>query len=150
MLRPAMLRSALRASSTISFRPAAATLPLRPSPRLLSTTAAALQKDDPSKGGEFARTRDSVRVEYPEDEELRASTPAQGRGGIKRTLASFSLEGRVAVVTGGARGLGLVMSQALVSSGASVAIVDLNSACLPSFTYPLLSPTALPTRREWP
>lgn len=51
-----------------------------------------------------------------------------GRGGMhfKRTLASFSLEGRVAVVTGGARGLGLVMSQALVVSGASVAVVDLN------------------------
>jgi NAD(P)-dependent dehydrogenase (short-subunit alcohol dehydrogenase family) len=42
-------------------------------------------------------------------------------------LASFSLEGRVAVITGGARGLGLVMTQALVISGADVAIVDLNS-----------------------
>ena len=31
------------------------------------------------------------------------------------------------MVTGGARGLGLVMSQALVISGADVAIVDLNS-----------------------
>ena len=31
------------------------------------------------------------------------------------------------IVTGGARGLGLVMSQALVISGADVAIVDLNS-----------------------
>lgn len=53
----------------------------------------------------------------------------QGRGGLhfKRTLASFSLEGRVGVVTGGARGLGLVMSQAMVISGADVAIVDLNS-----------------------
>ena len=45
----------------------------------------------------------------------------------KRTLASFSLEDRVGVVTGGARGLGLVMGQALVVSGADVAIVDLNS-----------------------
>lgn len=33
----------------------------------------------------------------------------------------------MAVVTGGARGLGLVMSQACVISGADVAIVDLNS-----------------------
>jgi len=39
---------------------------------------------------------------------------------------SFSLEGRVGVVTGGARGLGLVMSQALVISGANIATVDLN------------------------
>jgi len=43
-----------------------------------------------------------------------------------RTLAAFSMEGRVAVVTGGARGLGLVMAQALVTSGADVAIVDMN------------------------
>lgn len=46
---------------------------------------------------------------------------------FKRTLATFSLEGRVGIVTGGARGLGLVMSQAMVISGADVAIVDLNS-----------------------
>lgn len=45
---------------------------------------------------------------------------------MQRTLASFSLEGRVAVITGGARGLGLVMGQALVASGADLAIVDLN------------------------
>ena len=59
------------------------------------------------------------------------SAPVQGRGGMhfRRTLASFSLEGRVGIVTGGARGLGLVMSQALVVSGADVAIVDLNSRC---------------------
>ncbi len=61
------------------------------------------------------------------------SAPVQGRGSIhfKRTLASFSLEGRSGVVTGGARGLGLVMSQALVISGADVAIVDLNSEFQP-------------------
>jgi len=48
---------------------------------------------------------------------------------FKRTLPSFSLEDRVAMVTGGARGLGLVMTQALVNSGADVAIIDLNSMC---------------------
>jgi D-arabinitol 2-dehydrogenase len=70
-----------------------------------------------------------VQVEYPEEGDLPSSAPVQGRGGLhfKRTLASFSLEGRVGVVTGGARGLGLVMSQAMVISGADVAIVDLNS-----------------------
>jgi D-arabinitol 2-dehydrogenase len=50
---------------------------------------------------------------------------------MKRTLPSFSLEGKVAVVTGGARGLGLVMGQALVQSGADLAIVDLDSQYLP-------------------
>ena len=43
------------------------------------------------------------------------------------TLSTFSLAGSVCVVTGGAQGLGLVMSRALVFSGAEVAIVDLNS-----------------------
>jgi D-arabinitol 2-dehydrogenase len=77
----------------------------------------------------FARTDPSIEVEYPEEADLPPSKPVQGRGGLhfKRTLASFSLEGRVGVVTGGARGLGLVMSQAMVISGADVAIVDLNS-----------------------
>lgn len=79
--------------------------------------------------GSFARTDKAVRVRYPEEGDLPRSAPVQGRGGLhfKRTLASFSLEGRVGVVTGGARGLGLVMSQAMVVSGADVAIVDLNS-----------------------
>ncbi|KAK4985268.1 hypothetical protein LTR50_006072 [Elasticomyces elasticus] len=78
--------------------------------------------------GQFARTDSSVKFEHPEEHEYPKSAPVQGRGGnhYKRTLASFSLEDRVGVVTGGARGLGLVMSQALVLSGADVAIVDLN------------------------
>ena len=113
--------------------------------RALSTTTASY-KDDISRKhsassvergsgeheGSFARTDKDVRVEYPEEHELPSSVPIQGRGGLhfKRTLASFSLEGRVGVVTGGARGLGLVMSQALVVSGADVAIVDLNSKCI--------------------
>lgn len=82
--------------------------------------------------GRFSRTDKTIRVEYPEEENLPRSQPVQGRGGFhfKRTLASFSLEDRVGVVTGGARGLGLVMSQALVVSGADVAIVDLNSTLL--------------------
>ncbi|OTA90673.1 hypothetical protein M434DRAFT_397842 [Hypoxylon sp. CO27-5] len=41
-------------------------------------------------------------------------------------LPAFSLAGRTAVVTGGARGLGLAMSRALVLSGANLAIVDLH------------------------
>jgi hypothetical protein len=45
----------------------------------------------------------------------------------KPTLSSFSLAGRVCVVTGGTQGLGLVMSRALVMSSASVALIDLQS-----------------------
>jgi NAD(P)-dependent dehydrogenase (short-subunit alcohol dehydrogenase family) len=52
---------------------------------------------------------------------------------FKRTLASFSLENRVSLVTGGARGLGLVMAQGLVASGSNLAIVDLNSESFQAF-----------------
>jgi D-arabinitol 2-dehydrogenase len=78
--------------------------------------------------GQYARTNQDIVVEYPEEKDLPPSKPVVGRGGVhaKRTLASFSMEDRVAVVTGGARGLGLVMAQALVTSGADVAIVDMN------------------------
>lgn len=79
--------------------------------------------------GQYARTDESITVEYPEEQDLPRGVPLQGRGGphFKRTLASFSLEGKTAIVTGGARGLGLVMAQALAESGAEVALVDLNS-----------------------
>lgn len=79
--------------------------------------------------GRFSRTDNTIVVEYPKEEELPRERAIQGRGGLhfKRTLPTFSLENRVALVTGGARGLGLIMSQALVQSGADVAIVDLNS-----------------------
>ena len=93
------------------------------------SAAATALEGDAGHEGSFSRTDNKVTIEYPEEHELPPSTPVQGRGGLhfKRTLASFTLEGKVVVVTGGARGLGLVMSQAAVISGADVAIVDLNS-----------------------
>jgi D-arabinitol 2-dehydrogenase len=79
--------------------------------------------------GTLARTDSTVQVEHPPESDLPTSEPAKGRGGVhyKRTLSSFSLAGKVGVVTGGARGLGLMMSQALIISGADLAIVDLDS-----------------------
>jgi D-arabinitol 2-dehydrogenase len=79
--------------------------------------------------GSSSRTDNQISFEYPDEQEFPRSQVLQGRGGfhMKRTLPSFSLEGKVAVVTGGARGLGLVMGQALMQSGADLAIVDLNS-----------------------
>lgn len=81
--------------------------------------------------GQFARTDKEIVIPYPDDAYQPQQYTVQGRGGIhfKRTLAQFSLEEKVTVVTGGARGLGLVMAQALVASGSDVAIVDLNSVC---------------------
>ncbi|KAI1001873.1 hypothetical protein K3495_g6331 [Podosphaera aphanis] len=99
-------------------------------PRFFHAAVQRAQRNDDESNyeGAFARTDPSVAVEYPAEDQLPSSTPVQGRGGfhLKRTLASFSLEGKVGIVTGGARGLGLVMSQAMVISGADVAIVDLN------------------------
>ncbi|ROT34734.1 D-arabinitol 2-dehydrogenase [Sodiomyces alkalinus F11] len=80
------------------------------------------------KPGSYSRTDPDVTVEYPEDHELPSSKPVRGHGGgfAKPTLASFSLEDTVTVVTGGARGLGLVMGQGVAYSGGDLAIVDLN------------------------
>lgn len=130
MFRSQLLRHTARAANAVQKSATPRTYPSISSPRLLHVTRP-LRRDDKNdeiSEGQFARTDSSVQVEYPEEDELPSSTPVQGRGGLhfKRTLASFSLEGRVGVVTGGARGLGLVMSQAMVISGADVAIVDLN------------------------
>ncbi|KAK8016154.1 NAD(P)-binding Rossmann-fold containing protein [Apiospora rasikravindrae] len=136
-------RFVLRASSQVLRSVAGA--PIRTSTPACKTVAAAASfhttrtlRDDNSTNnkkpssphpGSFARTDDNITVEYPEEGQLPASKPVTGRGGdhMKRTLASFSLEGKTGVVTGGARGLGLVMGQGMVISGANLAIVDMNS-----------------------
>ena len=94
-----------------------------------SSSTAAEPTDKQAHEGSFSRTDREVSFEYPDEQDFPRSQIFQGRGGphMKRTLPTFSLEGNVAVVTGGARGLGLVMGQALVTSGADLAIVDLNS-----------------------
>ena len=99
--------------------------PSKPKPTISKDESLSENED---KEGRYARTDESVRVEYPEHGEMPRMPIVQGRGGrhFKRTLASFSLEDKVSIVTGGARGLGLVMAQALVASGSNVAIVDLN------------------------
>jgi D-arabinitol 2-dehydrogenase len=136
MFRSQLIRGAARAARASTSAGRAPAAPGRSFPAIPSLRAfhgsTRLRKDEEKQEepeNSFARTDPSIEVEYPEEADLPPSTPVQGRGGLhfKRTLASFSLEGRVGVVTGGARGLGLVMSQAMVISGADVAIVDLNS-----------------------
>ena len=94
----------------------------------------ALEKHDDHHGS-FSRTDNTVQIEHPEEQDHPNDEPYQGRGGMhfKRTLANFTLDGKVAVITGGARGLGLVMSQACLLSGANVALVDLNSQFVPNY-----------------
>ncbi|KAL2013666.1 hypothetical protein VTN00DRAFT_1191 [Thermoascus crustaceus] len=152
MFKPSVTRQAIRAVSQATSRPAARAAAYRPAlsipasrsisstpflskdnnnlkkDPILRATTAAPEGASGQHEGEYARTDESVKIEYPEDDEMPRSPIVQGRGGMhfKRTLASFSLENKVSVVTGGARGLGLVMGQALVASGSDLAIVDLN------------------------
>ncbi|RDA89670.1 hypothetical protein CP533_2949 [Ophiocordyceps camponoti-saundersi (nom. inval.)] len=86
------------------------------------------QQNNDDKPGKYARTDAKVEVEYPREGDLPPSKPVRGLPGqyVKPTLASFSLDGNVGVVTGAARGLGLVIAQGMVYSGANVALVDMN------------------------
>jgi D-arabinitol 2-dehydrogenase len=139
MKTPAALRMLLHATQPVRISSTSSRAQLR----AFSATPLFLEKnDDPyhdsstrttgtSAGpheGSSSRTDRGIIVEYPREKDFPADRPLRGRGGVRnvRTLPTFSLEGRTAVVTGGARGLGLVMGQALVQSGASLAIVDLN------------------------
>lgn len=81
------------------------------------------------KPGSYSRTDPGVEVEYPDHQDLPKSKPVHGIPGqyVKPTLASFSLDGNVGIVTGGARGLGLVIGQGMVYSGSNLALVDMNS-----------------------
>ena len=89
------------------------------------TAKPAIEKKQPADediaavAGSYARTDDSITVEYPPDEQLPASKPVAGAGragaNVFPTLATFSLQGKVGVVTGGARGLGLVMGRMLTT-----------------------------------
>ncbi|RAL12689.1 putative D-arabinitol dehydrogenase ArbD [Aspergillus homomorphus CBS 101889] len=142
MFRPANFRQAAKALgqptrkalTTSFFRPLSSTAPLyrkeddksKKDPLLTATTNA--PKGTLEAEGQYARTDENVKIEYPDDEHMPRSPVVQGRGGMhfKRTLADFSLENKVTLVTGGARGLGLAMAQAIVASGSDLAIVDLN------------------------
>ncbi|KEF60653.1 gluconate 5-dehydrogenase [Exophiala aquamarina CBS 119918] len=130
--RPAVaVKPGLRAFSTSPARSLRITSLLndKSDPYHKSSTEATGTSAGPHEGS-ASRTDREIIVEYPEDEKEfdRHERPLRGFGGVQnvRTLPTFSLEGRTAVVTGGARGLGLVMGQALVNSGADLAIVDLN------------------------
>ncbi|KAI4272463.1 MAG: hypothetical protein L6R38_006598 [Xanthoria sp. 2 TBL-2021] len=126
------IRTALQSKPAYAIRPITCSTKLYKEDKRIHEKL--MEDHDHSHAGSFSRTDNTVSIEYPGEDLEPTSLAIQGRGGMhfKRTLPSFSLEDRVGIVTGGARGLGLVMSQALVISGCDVAIVDLNSM-YPSF-----------------
>ena len=140
-LRPIKLSSTtpfLRPTAYNNFKPMYAIRPITCSTKLYKedkrtprVAERALESHDDHHGS-FSRTDNTVFIEHPDEANYPRERPYDGHGGMhfKRTLQSFTLDDKVAVVTGGARGLGLVMSQACLLSGANVAIVDLNSKYL--------------------
>lgn len=81
----------------------------------------------------MATTQDHVVIDYPDvlerdPKDYGHSTTGPGVGRHRsRTLESLSLNGKVCVVTGAARGLGNLMARTLVESGANaLAIIDLD------------------------
>ncbi|KAL8865336.1 MAG: hypothetical protein Q9174_006941, partial [Haloplaca sp. 1 TL-2023] len=68
-------------------------------------------------------------------------------GKMTPTTKSFTLEGKVAVVTGGARGLGWNMAQALAESGASsIALLDLKQELGETAASELSSSAKIPVK----
>lgn len=94
--------------------------------RATSVCYSSTKSSSSTSGGSLVRPDVSHTYKHDRKEAVGQAVPDKH---VKPTLASFSLEGKTAVVTGGARGLGLVMAQALMLSGADVAIVDLNGEC---------------------
>ncbi|PWN32392.1 NAD(P)-binding protein [Meira miltonrushii] len=87
-------------------------------------------KNDPAKEEDLDRIKIPLeKLEKLQDSEDVGHNLTGGKVGphSKRTLASFSMENKVCVVTGAARGLGNLMARTLIESGANqVAFLDLN------------------------
>ncbi|NLA98319.1 MAG: glucose 1-dehydrogenase [Spirochaetales bacterium] len=58
---------------------------------------------------------------------------------MKGIMERFSLEGRTALVTGGAQGIGKAYCEALVQAGAKVAVVDINLALAEETAHALIA-----------
>lgn len=82
--------------------------------RLLSQSV--IMANRPSSNGESRHNTAPVPPE-PKDNPTVGIAPGRDENVGQKRLADFDLEGRVFVVTGGARGLGLSLAEALVETG---------------------------------
>ncbi|KAL7423653.1 hypothetical protein Q5752_001234 [Cryptotrichosporon argae] len=129
--------------SALPFARATRAVRIAPAARTIATTAPRLQKTPDELKKEYEAHRvskeprnaaidESIRFNAPENfsrhDVGHSGQPAEGRH-TKRTLQSFSLEGKVCVVTGAARGLGNMFARTFVESGAdTIVLIDLNQA----------------------
>ncbi|KAI1202486.1 short-chain dehydrogenase [Nemania serpens] len=89
--------------------------------RLLSQSV--IMANRPSSNGESRHNTAPVPPE-PKDNPTVGIAPGRDENVGQKRLADFDLEGRVFVVTGGARGLGLSLAEALVETGGKVYCLD--------------------------
>ncbi|KAI0202956.1 short-chain dehydrogenase [Astrocystis sublimbata] len=84
-----------------------------------------IAKDDKPVTAEYeARLRKAPVPPAPEENPAHGLGPPSGSSIGDKPLADFNLAGRVFIVTGGARGLGLALAEALVETGGKVYCFD--------------------------
>ncbi|GAA5976416.1 hypothetical protein JCM11641_006005 [Rhodosporidiobolus odoratus] len=110
------------------------------SPALTSATrrnisSSPLAQEPESKEPSHAAVREGIVIPYPEESDFAPGDLGHSMEGpgvdvgrhTRRTLASFSMTGKVVVVTGAARGLGNLFARTFAESGSNaVAILDLD------------------------
>ncbi|KAJ9133723.1 D-arabinitol 2-dehydrogenase [Pleurostoma richardsiae] len=110
---PALARAARTRPAVSLFPKVAAATTTPKATRSLQTSGTTTQPFTGSLKGEVERRRDPKRVKLPSHANV-------GRN----RFADFDLAGRVFIVTGGARGLGLALAEALVEAGGKVYCLD--------------------------
>ncbi|GAA5938545.1 hypothetical protein JCM3775_002155 [Rhodotorula graminis] len=122
-----------RVSSVLPRQPVAplATTEAVPRRRGVASTPPVLDPQEPS----YANVREDIVIPYPEESDFPPDDLGHNMEGPdvdvgrhnRRTLASFSMTGKVCVVTGAARGLGNLMARTFAESGSNrIVILDLD------------------------
>jgi hypothetical protein len=124
----APFKKLVQTTATKAVRQAKPRPPGRLVRRPLTSTTSLLDSELAS----FSQTDDTIIEDYPENAQEQAGIghttigPGVGRHN-DRTLGTFSMSGKVCVVTGAARGLGNLMARTFAESGCdSVVIMDLD------------------------